>query len=422
MVKLWVLAAASLCACTLQSQTIELIPDNVLSDEVAVIRAMGLPPNGRVTIEGRLSDGGGHSWISQAEFSADDRGTMDVSRQAPVKGSYKEVSAMGLIWSMKPVDKNVDRYTPPPDLGVQLIEFRLMVDGKQVSSAQLTQRAVAEGVRQIKIDGELHGILFVPAGSGRHAGVLVVGGSEGGLPMQKAAWLASHGFVAFALAYFRYENLPANLEAIPLEYFGSALGWMRQRPEVLPDRIAVMGTSRGGELALQLGSMYPKVSAVVAYVPANVRYPSCCNETRVPYAWTWQKQALAFSAPSDSIHNSIAVMQASIPVEHIRGPVLLISGDDDGVWPSSMMANAIATRLKTAHFAYQVTHLDYSHAGHLAGRPEIVPAWHRPIAHFGKGMAFGGTPEGEAESSLDAIPKVLEFLRTNLESGVPSNK
>ena len=34
---------------------------------------------------------------------------------------------------------------------------------------------------------------------------------------------------------------------------------------------------RGGELALQLGALYPIVRAVVAYVPANVRYPACCG-------------------------------------------------------------------------------------------------------------------------------------------------
>jgi hypothetical protein len=31
-------------------------------------------------------------------------------------------------------------------------------------------------------------------------------------------------------------------------------------------------------------------------------------------------------------------------------------------------------------------------------------------------MDLGGTAKGDAQSSLDAIPKVLEFLRTNLEA------
>jgi len=37
-------------------------------------------------------------------------------------------------------------------------------------------------------------------------------------------------------------------------------------------------------------------------------------------------------------------------------------------------------------------------------------------------MNPGGTPKGDANSSLDAIPKVLEFLRTSLETGVPAQQ
>jgi dienelactone hydrolase len=406
---------------TLRAQTIEVTPNHALSDEVVAIRANGLQPNESITIEATLVDGKGESWSSKAEFLADAQGAVDVSRQAPVKGSYDEVSAMGLVWSMKPDERHVERYASLRDLGTQVIEFKLMENGKQVSSAQFEQRTVAEGVRQIKLEGELHGVLFVPAAEGRHPGVLVVGGSEGGLPTQKAAWLASHGFVALALAYFRYEDLSPDLEAIPLEYFGRALAWMTQRPEILADRIAVVGTSRGGELALQLGSMYSQIGAVVAYVGANVRYPSCCGSTRVPYAWTWQGQPLAFDRPWESRRDMAAAMHASIAVENTRGPVLLISGEDDGVWPSTEMANDIVGRLKSAHFPYPVEHLKYPHAGHTAGRPEIVPAWHGTVRQpvSGRGMDLGGTPKGDAQSSLDAIPKVLEFLRNSLEPAAP---
>jgi dienelactone hydrolase len=405
----------------LHAQTLEVTPSSVLCDETAAIRASGLQPNERVTIQADLVDGRGHRWASQAEFLADAQGTVDVSHQAPVKGSYDEVSAMGLIWSMKPEEKHVERYASPRELGTEIIEFRLVQNGKQVSSAQLEQRTVADGVHQIKIEGQLHGVLFVPGSNGRYPGVLVVGGSEGGLPIQKAAWLASHGFAAMALAYFRYEDLPPDLEAIPLEYFGRALGWMMQRPEILPDRIAVVGTSRGGELALQLGSMFPQITAVVAYVPASVRYAACCGNTRVPYAWTWHGQSLTYYSPRGmGVLNPTAALGAGIAVEHTHGPVLLISGGDDGVWPSAQMTDAIVGRLKGAHFSYPVEDLKYPHAGHLAGFPEIVPAWHGSVRHpvSGAMMDFGGTAKGDAQSSLDAIPKVLEFLRTNLEAKV----
>jgi len=273
------------------------------------------------------------------------------------------------------------------------------------------QRFISDDVQIIKINGGLHGVLFAPKASGRHPAILVVGGSEGGVPLQKAAWLASHGYVALALAYFRYENLPPELAGIPLEYFGGALGWLMHRDDVEPERIGVMGTSRGGELALQLGSMYPEIKAVVAYVPANVRYPSCCGNPGVSYAWTWQKRPLAFAAPWRSPAPDV-MLAATIAVEHTQGPVMLIGAEDDGVWPSWMMVDEIADRLKGAHFAHRVEVDKYKKAGHRAGRPEIVPAWHGAQRHpvSGQIMDVGGTPRGDAESSIDAIPKVLAFL------------
>ena len=55
----------------------------------------------------------------------------------------------------------------------------------------------------------------------------VLGGSGGGLPQGLAALLASHGYVALALAYFSYEHLPAELVSIPLEYFETGMRWLQ---------------------------------------------------------------------------------------------------------------------------------------------------------------------------------------------------
>jgi dienelactone hydrolase len=397
------------------SQILQVNPDRALMDEVAVIRASGLVPNERVSIRADLVDGAGVPWSSQADFVADAQGAVDTSRQAPVKGSYNEVSAMGLVWSMKPGAKHVESYRAPRTLAAQTIDFHLIRNGQPAASATLEQLGVGEGVQRIVVDGRIHGVLLMPAGTGPHPGVLVLGGSEGGLMVRKAAWLASRGYAALALAYFRYDDLPPRLEAIPLEYFWTALAWMMQRPDIAVDHIAVMGTSRGGELALQLGSMFPQIKAVVAYVPANVRYPACCGNTRVPYAWTWQGRPLAFVFPR-MFRDPGASIPASIAVEHTHGPILLISGDDDGVWDSTGMSEAVAVRLKQAHFPYPYEHLRYRHAGHRAGRPEIVPTWHGRIRNPTSGTEenLGGSVEGDAESSLDAIPKVLEFLHASL--------
>jgi dienelactone hydrolase len=407
------------CLCAMgvvSAQTLKVTPSSVMVDEVAVIHASGFDPNEHISFKAELVDGAGEAWASQAEFVADAMGNVDLSKQAPVKGSYSEVSAMGLVWSMMPTGKHAAAYRPLRGGDAQIIRFSVLRKDQLVAHAQLEQRFLVDGVRQIRVEGELEGVLLLPSAAGPHPGVLVVGGSEGGVPFAKAAWLASHGYAALALAYFHHENLPARLEAIPLEYFGRALAWMMQRPEIAPDRLAVVGTSRGGELALQLGSMYPDLKAVIAYVPSDVRNPACCGDTHVPYAWTWKSQPLSY-LPLRSRGNPQAEMLAAIAVEQTHGAILLVSGEDDGVWPSSMMCNSIVARLRSNHFSYPVEHLKYAHAGHSAGRPEIVPAWHGVMKHpiSGREEDLGGNAKGDAQSSLDAIPKVLAFLQQNLQ-------
>jgi hypothetical protein len=268
----WCLFILARIVARLGAQTLEITPSRGQIDETATIRATGCQPHEHLTIHAELIDGASGRWVSQSEFVADAQGNIDTSKQAPIGGSYKEVSAMGPVWSMKPVGSKEGRYQPPPNFGVQTIEFRLMRGGTAVSTAHLEQSPSTDGIARVTVhEGALRGILFVPPGGVAHPAILVLGGSEGGLPARRAAWFASHGYAALALAYFRYDDLPRELLGIPLEYFGEALGWMAHRREIIPDRIAVSGASRGGELALQFGSMYTGIKAVEAYVPANLR-------------------------------------------------------------------------------------------------------------------------------------------------------
>ncbi len=253
-------AVPLLFASAVFAQSLQVNPSRVLLDESATIRASGLDPGERVTIRSELTDGAGEHWTAHADFAAGPEGTVDASTQAPTAGSYKDVSPMGLVWAMMPDSKTARAYAAPRDLGAQSIRFELLRAGKKAAEATLLQDSIAEGVRRIPVrEGQLRGVLFVPAGNERHRAVLVVGGSNGGLPARQGAWLASRGFVTLALAYFHYDDLPPNLEEIPLEYFQRGMAWLLARPEVSGQRLAVVGTSRGGELALQLGSMFPAV-------------------------------------------------------------------------------------------------------------------------------------------------------------------
>ena len=133
-------------------------------------------------------------------------------------------------------------------------------------------------------------------------------------------------------------------------------------------------------------------------------------------AWTRKGQPLAYMPLRPGQAADIA-MRAAIAVENIQGPVLTISGESDHVWHSSQMADDVIGRLKHNHFAYFCENLKYPHAGHAAGRPAIQPAWHGITRHpvSGREMDTGGSAQGDAASSLDAIPKVLSFLQKSLQ-------
>jgi pimeloyl-ACP methyl ester carboxylesterase len=118
-------------------------------------------------------------------------------------------------------------------------------------------------------------------GSGRHAVPAVhlasarggggPRGAGGGLSEGAAESFASEGFAALALAYFGLDRLPRELVEIPLEYFGGALSWLRSQPWFDAGWLAVVGNSKGGELALLLAAVYPEdIRAVVGYAPSPI--------------------------------------------------------------------------------------------------------------------------------------------------------
>ena len=250
----------------------------------------------------------------------------------------------------------------------------------------------------------LYGELYEPAGGGRRAAALVIGGSEGGLRTAGVAGLlASHGYPALALAYCKEPGLPRALKDIPLEYFAHALQRLRARPDVDPRRVAVIGVSRGGEGALLIGSTYPKlVRGVVGLVPSNVVNPSPDGHSP---AWTLHGMPLAdvgraeFGRPDPTDHP-----RAFIRAERISGPILTFSGGDDLLWPSASYMTVLEQRLNDRHFAHPHHDVDYGTAGHLLG--SAIP--YLPAA---SASGYGGSPSADAAARAALWPRMLEFMR-----------
>jgi len=412
-------------------------PAAALVDQVVRVRLAGVRPHQFVTMRARMCDDLDRPWEAHATVEADGAGAVDLSVARPVSGTYADADAMGLFWSMA-LPTTTPEVSPfvKTALTPTVMTLRAETDGQEVAAATLDRLFVAPDVTRTPVhDGGLAGVLFHPAGPGPYPGVLVVSGSAGGLGWSEemAALLASHGFAALALAYFAFADLPADLVRIPLEYFEAALDWLGAHPVVRGDRPAVMGHSYGGQLALLLGATFPRVGAVVAYSPGAVVErglrrggTGLVDES----AWSYRGRALPYLrdrvTPAQmadifgrtpvaltplyliNLADPAAVTEAAIPVERIAGPVLLISGQDDQMWPSAPMAGMVMERLR-AH-AHPDCHLSYAGAGHALQAP-YAPTTVTSVRHrVGHVMAFGGSPKEQAFANSDSWPQVLAFL------------
>jgi dienelactone hydrolase len=377
---------------------LRIIPNTIRVDEPFAITLKDLSPWQRVTLRARFVDAYDVEWTSRATFRADFRGTVDVSTQAPVEGSYTVKDPMGLVWSA-----NSHGASYAISLRAQPL-FITAETGGETAQVEITRTLLTDEIATTDVrERGLYGRFFRPATGGPVPGVLVLGGSDGGLApyaTREAALLARHGFAALALAYFYMGSLPERLEGIPLEYFGGAIRWLKDQPSVRGDRLGVVGASRGGELALLLGAHYPDLQAVVSYGGSGLVFPS---PTRPEPAWTFHGKPLPW------IPNPFNILQAKpeqferaeIPVERTNGPVLLISGDADQVWPSTQLSQVAMDRLERYERPYHDEFRHYPDAGHGI-QPPYLPT---PGTYY-----FGGDLEGNAAANEDSWRRVLSML------------
>ncbi|CAM2185427.1 acyl-coenzyme A thioesterase 1/2/4 [Paraburkholderia sacchari] len=432
-----------------QTLSLTVLPADALIDVPRRIVLHGAPAGARVTIASRTERAHGAPWGADAAFVADADGIVDLSRDAPVSGSYAGVSALGLVWSQTPVD-GTSRDVFPTPLSALVTEplvttLTASVGGASVS-ARFTQRLAAEGVtrREIREQG-LVGTLYLPPGAGPHPAVMVLNGSGGGINEPRAALYASRGYAAFALGYFKAPGLPDYISNTPLEYFERGLRWLRDTVRPAHDFVALSGQSRGGELVLLLGATFPElVSAVIGYVPSalvhsaqNAADPATGREGPTwllngePLPHIWENNRTASWAPYDegppphrhahamltALDDPDAVERARIRVERIRGPVMLLSAEDDGSWPSSRYSRMVAERLAAHGHPHAVEHLDFERAGHAIVFP-YVPTTQAVYAHpvSGRVSTGGGEPAANAHADERSWAAVQAFLARAVEA------
>lgn len=396
------------------------------------VRVEQLPANAEVTV--RSAFWGDAGW---ATFEADDAGVVDTARDAPTDGTYDGVEPEGLIWSMETLSNDSDTTLD--------VHFSVELEGAPLTEAVMPRQWLDEGlVREVIEQDGLVGDLYRPEEVPEPLPALIVlGGSEGGLayPSFRAVWLAGYGYVALGLAYFDEPGLPDDLHEIPLEYFETALGVLAARPDVDPTRIGVVGGSRGGELALMLAARFPQIRAVVAEVPSHVRW----GAVSTPNASAWSQEGLPLPYLTDAsgaepIEESLPdggyafrltpvfeaaldtadpanLAAATIAVEDSQASILMLAGEDDGVWPSCRMAEAAMDRLVAAGHA--AAWRDEVHCFADSGHHAAMPGGSTMDSYASSGaggfsLVLGGTPKGVAHAQRDGLTLLRAFLAENL--------
>ena len=424
-------------------------PTSSALDEPIAIGVQGAEPGAPVVVSLDTVDAVGHVWHGASTFTADADGRVDVTADAPTDGGYEGADADGPLWSMAfdSAGEAPDLYIPP--WGPTGFAVRVEASGHVVSTT-FVRRAAADGVvvREVRED-DLVGRLFLPPGpvegaGGPVPGVVLFPGSEGGLDSMSsdAALLASHGAAALVAAYFNAEHLPTQLAQIPLERFARAITWLAGH-DAVAGPVTALAISRGAEGLLATAAAVDglPLRAVVALSPSSVTWEAIGDDGELPGvpAWTlagaaqpamamrgdelmadMARQALRHHGRVDprrpllmhltraygpALADAEAVDAARILVERIPAPLLLVSGNDDQVWPSGRMAEAISAARSGGPAAAADHHVRYTGAGHLV-RLGTFPT----TAGSTGGIALGGTAAGTAAAQRDLTARVVQLV------------
>jgi dienelactone hydrolase len=376
-------------------------PGTSVADRAVRIRVAGLAAGELATVRVASTDAEGTEWVSSASYHANTSGVIDPGQTAPVTGSYQGVFAMGLLWSMRatgPVPLGGYAWSSHAEPGLSTafgFTVTVSVRGAKAASTsfqrELSHTALTAQAQTLQANGFIGGFIHPAVAAARRPAILVLGGSEGGLPDSLlVAMLASQGYPVLGVAYFAEPGLPSTLSRIPLEYFAKALHWLAAQPGVNPAKIAVLGISRGSEAAQLLGVHYPSlVHAVIASVPSDAAicsYPGCTGP-----AWTLKGRALPYTvdfdnpSPSD---NPAAVF----PDQQIQGPVFLDCAEADHTWSSCPYARAILSRLDAHHDPWAHVLYAYPGTGHSIGSFGPYESW-GPVTSDELGASFAADQE-----------------------------
>lgn len=403
-------------------------PATVSMDEPVILTITDIPVE-TVDIRVSLTDRSDRDWESSATYRAPEE-TLELESATSMDGEITD-GVTELVQRATP-EVGSSPYEPERDACDELT-VHVERDEKTLGSTAIDRTFGDQAVTSEPVDSESFvGRIYEPPESELAPAVIVLHGSSGEPADGIAQLLASHGFVALALQYFDWQgqddSLPAELVAVPLESVEDAVESVRERNGVRGSDVGLFGASKGGELALLVGSRLDSVGPVVSVNGSGVVWegisrrefppgPSWTADgepvSYVPYTddhavWDMQPPMAMEPGYSQSFGDADeeTVAEATIAVESIAGPVLLVSGGADRMWDSVRLHDVAAERLDRHDCEYE--HLVYPDAGHAITAPYLPTANRERTRQF----VMGGSADGYAEADGDHWPHVIETFET----------
>ncbi|KAJ4927364.1 hypothetical protein JOQ06_015097 [Pogonophryne albipinna] len=410
-------------------------PVRALIDDKISIRGHFLPPRCPVTVCAQMQSDDGDLWEAFAHFNTNLDGTVNLTRDPSVGGSYLGCEPMGLLWGLQPAPGAREglrlrkkKVQTPYVMLISLLKGHVSPSERpstELAAVNAERWYMAPGVRRIEIrQNGVVGTLFLPPGPGPFPAMLDLWGMGGGLVEYRSALFASRGYASFSLAYIGHKDLPGPQNRINVgdPYFKSAFQLLQDHPQVYPDRIGIIGLSFGVYLTLRLANhsdikpsclicINGPAGSTIKLADADGRTEQMENDEKY---WTYDDQGnVSFRAVSLPANLS---PESKVKVEHLTCPLMYIVGEDDLSASSIENASLIEETLSAAGKSQLFTRLSYPGAGHLI-EPPYTPnsrasLWSvKPQKLF---TQWGGHLAPHAAAQEDSWKKILEFLETNL--------
>uniref|UniRef100_A0A3B4ZLK6 Acyl-coenzyme A thioesterase 4-like n=1 Tax=Stegastes partitus TaxID=144197 RepID=A0A3B4ZLK6_9TELE len=361
-------------------------PSRGLMDEKFIVLVQKVPPGFQLTVHALHQCEDGNSWEAFGHYTANASGTVNVSQDASLGGTFSGVEAMGLLWSLRPVPgskpglrmrkKNVET---PMEVTISVYQGHQtdgFVNQVPLASVLIERWYMAPGVRRVPItDCGLTATLFLPTGPGPFPGLLDLWGGGGLLVEYRAALLASHGFASLALDYLTNKITMETGKVVDNRYFETAYRVLQQHPQVLGSRIAMLGLSFGSAFTLKMAvySQVVKLRCAVCISGSHVQ-PIDGSVQEILQYFHKHGSKTRFSEKNEVIWRELLLPIPTDPslkvdVGRLQCPLMLVVGEDDQNWPAYDSAVDIQEMMERAGNSHLLTVLSYPKAGHLIEPP-----------------------------------------------------